>query len=77
MPSRIMKLNPVTQIHRTMEFTQYTQEEFDIRLASYINGEKSIDDAFPLLSNRARDFITTGMVDEDMEIGPTGALKYD
>ena len=52
---------------RTLEIPQYTPEEFESRLIAYEKGLVDIDEAFPLLSDKAKRFIKTGTIDEEWE----------
>ncbi len=61
MPARITKTSPFTDILHTMEFDLYDQDEFDLRLLSWRRGDKLIQEAFPELSEDAREFIRTGV----------------
>lgn len=50
-----------------MEFPQYTVEEFEKRLLAYNNGHLLLQDAFPELSHSAREFIKSGITDEEWD----------
>lgn len=61
MPARITKTSPFTDRTYTMEFDYYNQDEFDSRLLAWRHGDKLIQEAFPELSDDAREFIKTGI----------------
>lgn len=67
MPARITKTSMLSRKTRTMEFEQYTAEEFEKRLLAYNNGKLLLQEAFPELSNSAREFIKTGITDEEWD----------
>lgn len=67
MPARITKTSPFTKITRTMEFNRYEQDDFDTRLLAWRRGEKLIQEAFPELSNNAREFIKSGITSEEWD----------
>jgi len=50
---------------RTMEFPQYEQDEFNLRLLAYRTGQLLIEDAFPNISMDGLDFIRYGIVSGD------------
>jgi hypothetical protein len=50
-----------------MEFPQYTVEEFEKRLLAYTNGHLLLQDAFPELSNSGREFIKSGITDDEWD----------
>jgi hypothetical protein len=50
-----------------MEFSKYDQDEFDKRYIAYKKG-MLIQDAFPDLSNDAREFIISGITKEEWEL---------
>ena len=66
---------------RTMEFPQYTQDEFDSRFIKYKQGELSLQEALPLLSSNSFCFILYGVTESEWnknsEKHITGALVYD
>ena len=61
MPARITRTSPLTDIPHTMEFDLYDQQEFEVRYHAYQTGKVLIQDAFPELSDDAREFIKTGI----------------
>lgn len=50
-----------------MEFPQYTPDEFEKRLIAYNEGKLLLQDAFPELSPTAREFIKSGITDEEWD----------
>ena len=70
MPARITKTSPITNKTRTMEIKKYDQFEFDRRYAAWARKDVLIQDAFPDLSPETREFIMTGITeDEWMQVG--------
>jgi len=67
MTSRITRTSILTNVTRTMEFSKYDQDEFDKRYIAYKKG-MLIQDAFPDLSNDAREFIISGITKEEWEL---------
>ena len=65
MPAKITKTSPISGITRTMEFGLYSQVEFDNRYHKWQRGEFLIQEAFPLLTSSAREFIKTGITEEE------------
>ena len=61
MTARITKTSPFTSLNHTMEFDLYDQDEFDLRLLSWNRGDKLIQEAFPELTDAAREFIKSGI----------------
>jgi len=61
MTARITKTSPFTNKLHTMEFAAYDQDEFELRLLAWRRGEKLIQEAFPELSDDAREFIKSGI----------------
>lgn len=55
-----------TRVERTMEFPQFTQEEFDRRYKAWAAGAL-IQDAFPELSDDEREFIMTGITPQEWD----------
>lgn len=56
----ITKISPFTGKENTMEIN-VTEEQLD----SYYQGHKTIQEAFPFLTASEREFIMTGITDED------------
>lgn len=58
------RISMISNIERTMDFPQYTQDEFLRRYVLWVNGEL-IQNAFPDLSDEEREFIKTGITPEE------------
>ena len=67
MPARITRTSPFTDRSHTIEFSIYEQDEFELRLLAWQRGEKLIQEAFPELSDDAREFIKTGITPEEWD----------
>lgn len=66
MPARITKTSILTEVTRTMEISQYSQEEFDKAYYAYVNGEvANITDLLPKLTPKAIEFIRSGTLPEE------------
>ena len=65
--AKFTKTSDISGIQRTMEFKQYTQEEFDKRLAAWQRKDLLIQDAFPDLTDNGREFILTGATQEEWD----------
>lgn len=65
--ARITKTSMLSRITRTLELKQYTPDEFEKRLLAYNNGQLLLQDAFPELSPSAREFIKSGITDEEWD----------
>lgn len=63
--ARITKTSALTNIRRTMEFSQYYQDEFDKRMLAYMRGDVDIETAFPLISVHGRHFIVDGITADE------------
>ena len=50
-----------------MKIEQYTQDEFNNRYREWDSGKVLIQEAFPELSNSEREFIKTGISEEEWE----------
>jgi hypothetical protein len=82
MPARFTNTSMLTNITRTMEFDQYTQEEFEQRYTAWRSGKLLIQEAFAELSVNGREFIKTGITHAEWEeafgdppvVGDGGAL---
>ena len=62
--ARLTRTSYLSGKPHTMEFDQYDQEEFDRRLTMWKRGYL-IQEAFPELSLNAREFIMTGITEEE------------
>lgn len=67
MTARYTNTSMLTNITRTMEFKQYTQEEFERRFTAWRSGRLLIQEAFDKLSPDAREFIQTGITPDEWE----------
>lgn len=67
MTSKVTKTSMITGITRTLEIKHYTQDEFNNRYKKWESGELLIQEAFPELSDNAREFIKTGVTEEEWE----------
>ena len=68
MHARISKTSVLTGKTRTMEFTKYSQEEFDRLLFAYQEGKfVSLNEAFPLLTEKAIEFIKNGTLPNEWD----------
>ncbi len=68
MPARITKESMLTGKVRTMEFKLYEQEEFDRLLYAYEQGKiPTIDEAFPKLTYKAKEFIKNGTLPNEWD----------
>ena len=61
MPARHTMTSMLSGITRTMEFQQYTQEEFEQRYHAWRSGKLLIQEAFAELSANGREFVKTGI----------------
>lgn len=73
MPAKVTKTSIITGVTRTLQLPYYDQVEFEKRYVAYKNGAVMLEDAFPEASASAREFIKTGITDEEwqryMELG--------
>lgn len=67
MAARFTNTSDFTGITRTMEFSMLEQQDFDRRYAAWRRGDKLIQEAFPMLSDDAREFIVTGVTGEEWD----------
>jgi hypothetical protein len=67
MPAHITKTNPVNGRVRTMRFDLLEQDDFERRYLMYRRGEITIEEAFPMLSRNAREFVKNGITSEEWE----------
>lgn len=66
--ARITRINPITNQSRTLDIPQYTNaDDFERRIYAYDKGNADIDDVLPLLSDKAKFFIRTGLMIEEWE----------
>jgi hypothetical protein len=71
--AKITKRSLISDKTRTLNIPQYSTEEFERLLIAYEKGLMSIDEAFPLVSDKAKLFIETGTIEEEWD-GITGRL---
>ena len=67
MPARHTMTSMLTNITRTMEFKQYTQEEFERRYHAWRSGNLLLQEAFAELSPNGREFVKTGITPEEWD----------
>ena len=68
MPARVSRTSVLSGITRTMELKLYEQEEFDRLLYAYEQGKiATIQEAFPLLSPKALEFIKNGTLPNEWD----------
>jgi len=61
------KRSEFSKTQRTMSFPMYSQDEFDKRLIAWQTGKLLIQEAFPEISPSAREFIMTGLTQEEWD----------
>lgn len=61
------KTSSISGVTRTMEFPQYSQEEFEKRIIAWKNGNLLIQEAFDKVSANGREFILTGITGEEWD----------
>ena len=69
------KTSVLTGLTRTMEFPQYTQDDFEKRLNAWNNGKLLLQEAFEELSPNGREFILSGMTADEWDEYMTGGGK--
>lgn len=68
MPARVTRESVLTGTTRTMQIKLYEQEEFDNRWIAYKQGfYPTLQDAFPLLSNKAIEFLRNGTLPNEWD----------
>ena len=65
--ARLTKRSTFTGKVRTMEFPQYSPEEFERRMLAWKSGNLLIQEAFKELSDNAREFILTGVTADEWD----------
>jgi hypothetical protein len=65
MTAHITRTSILSNRTRTLKLPQYTPEEFEKKLLAYNNGYLLLQEAFPELSPKAREFIKNGITDEE------------
>ena len=58
----------INNIPRTIEFPQYSQEEFEKRMIAWKNGNLLIQEAFDKVSANGREFILTGITGDEWDV---------
>ena len=66
MPATLTKKSAFSNKTRTMSFPQYEQDEFEQRMLAWKKG-MLIQDAFPELSDNAKEFILTGATADEWD----------
>jgi hypothetical protein len=72
--ARITKINPITNMPRTIDIPQYDADDFERRIYAYKNSGADLDIVLPLLTDRQRFFIQMGMTVEEYEATVEGRL---
>ena len=72
--ARITKINPITNMPRTIDIPQYDADDFERRIYAYKNSGADLDIVLPLLTDRQRFFIQMGMTVEEFEDKVEGRL---
>lgn len=68
MPARATSKSILTGAVRTMELKRYEQDEFDVLMHAYKEGKfATLEEAFPLLSPRAINFLRYGVLPEEWD----------
>lgn len=67
MSAKFSKQSPFTDRYYTMEFDLYDQDEFESRYLAWTTGKCLIQEAFPELSDDAREFIKSGITPEEWQ----------
>jgi hypothetical protein len=79
--ARVTRKSILTGITRTLELKRYEQEEFERRLYAVTAGNLSFEEAFPDISQEAKDFIAYGTTKAEWENNDGGdrriPLIYD
>jgi hypothetical protein len=63
--ARVKRTSIISGVTRTLELKKYDQVEFERRLHSVSEGKLSIDEAFPDISQQAKDFIVYGTTKDE------------
>ncbi len=68
MPARVSVTSILTGKSRTMELKLYEQDEFDVIMHAYKEGRiATLEEAFPLLSPKAIDFLRHGVLPNEWD----------
>jgi hypothetical protein len=65
--AKFTKTSMLSGITRTIEFAQYTQDEFEKRYLAWKRGDGLIQEIFSELSDSGREFILTGSTDAEWD----------
>lgn len=65
--ARITRKSIITGITRTLELKKYTQDEFEQRIHAVKEGKVSLEEAFPDISQNAKNFIVYGTTEKEWE----------
>lgn len=66
--ARVTRTSILSGLTRTMEFRHYEQEEFERLMVAYNDGKiASLQEAFPLLSPKAIEFIKNGTLPNEWD----------
>ena len=68
MPARVTSTSILNGKTRTMELKLYEQDEFDVLMHAYKEGKiATLEEAFPLLSPKAIEFIRYGVLPNEWD----------
>lgn len=68
MPARVSVTSILTGKSRTMELKLYEQDEFDVIMHAYKEGRiATLEEAFPLLSPKAIEFLRHGVLPNEWD----------
>jgi len=72
--ARITRINPITQMPRTIDIPQYDADYFERCMYAYKNSGADLDIVLPLLTDKQKFFIQMGMTVEEYEEQVEGRL---
>lgn len=67
MTAHITRTSILTNQKRTLQLPQYTPEQLEKKLLAYNNGHLLLEEAFPELSYKAREFIKNGTIEKEWD----------
>ena len=68
MPALVSRTSVLTGLTRTMSLKLYEQDEFDKRMHAYNEGKYvTLEEAFPLLTNKAIEFLKHGTLPDEWD----------
>jgi hypothetical protein len=70
--ARVTRKSIISGIVRTLELKRYTQEEFERKYHSVKEGKVSLEEAFPDISQNAKNFIVYGTTEKEWELTEYG-----